>query len=362
MKILHLIYDDPDNPWLGGGAAVRTYEIYRRLAKRHAITVVTGNYPGAKSEEKEGITYKRIGSGKNYILSRLTFLMGIRGFVKSDYDLLVEDFSAPFPYFSPVYTQRPVIGSVQVIFSVMYFKKRPVSAALTILLQKLGFKYYNNFIAVSGFVRDKICTWNKNASVCVIPNGIDARNLFYPTDERDYILYLGRIDYYDKGLDVLIKSFKNMTQKYPIRLVIAGGGRSKEIRKVERSIQNTRIDLVGKVEGEKKNEYIGNCLFLCIPSRNEASPVVALEAFSFGKPIIATEVGGLPEIVRQSGAGLLVKSGDVDSLTMQMSKLVENAKLRKELGSRGRNFATDYTWEEITKRQEGYYKKVLDQE
>ena len=78
----------------------------------------------------------------------------------------------------------------------------------------------------------------------MIPNGIDARNLFYLTDEKDYILYLGRIDYYDKGLDVLIKSFKNITKTYPVRLVIAGGGRSKEIKKVEGSIQKKSIDIV----------------------------------------------------------------------------------------------------------------------
>ena len=50
MKICHLMYDDVDNPWLGGGGAVRAMELYRRLASRHEITVVSGLFPGAELE------------------------------------------------------------------------------------------------------------------------------------------------------------------------------------------------------------------------------------------------------------------------------------------------------------------------
>lgn len=363
MKILHLIYDDLANPWLGGGAAVRTYEVYRKLAKKHDITVVTGNYPGAKKEErKDGILYKRIGCGRTYLSSRLTFLMGIPGMVRSDYDILVEDFSAPSPYFSPAYNRRPVIALVQMIFSPLYFKKRLFLAGPTILLQKLGFRYYKNFIAVAGFVGDKIRVQNKNASICVIPNGIDLRDLSYPTGEKNYILYLGRIDYHDKGLDVLIKSFDDLTKKYPVKLVIAGGGRDKEIRKVEESIRNIdSIDFIGKVSGEKKREYLANCLFLCIPSRNEACPIVTLEAMSFGKPIVASSVGGLTEIIKKCEGGLLARPGDAGELSRQIVRLLESEKLRRELGGHGKSFAERHTWDAIAKRQEEYYKTVLSQ-
>ena len=50
MKICHLIYDDVNNPWLGGGGAVRAWEIYRRLAADHEITLVTGKFPGGGDE------------------------------------------------------------------------------------------------------------------------------------------------------------------------------------------------------------------------------------------------------------------------------------------------------------------------
>ena len=47
MRILHTSYDDPWNPWLAGGGALRTWQISRRLAARHDVTLVTGRYPGA---------------------------------------------------------------------------------------------------------------------------------------------------------------------------------------------------------------------------------------------------------------------------------------------------------------------------
>ena len=66
MRICHLIYDDVANPWLGGGGAIRAREIYRRLADRHDITLVTGDFPGGKrQEEAEGIHLVRVGSGRS---------------------------------------------------------------------------------------------------------------------------------------------------------------------------------------------------------------------------------------------------------------------------------------------------------
>ena len=64
MRILHLIYDDIGNPWLGGGGAVRTLEINRRLAARgHQVIVLCGAYPGAPpSDPRDGVLYLRVGT------------------------------------------------------------------------------------------------------------------------------------------------------------------------------------------------------------------------------------------------------------------------------------------------------------
>ena len=77
MRICHLIYDDVDNPWLGGGGAYRARQIYRRLAGRHEITLVTGTFPGAEPvQEVDGLRLLRVGSPRSYAISRLTLASG----------------------------------------------------------------------------------------------------------------------------------------------------------------------------------------------------------------------------------------------------------------------------------------------
>jgi len=73
LRVLHFIYDDPANPWVAGGGAVRVFELYRRLGGRVDATVVTGNYPGAADGVQGGVRYLRLGATGPYALSRLTY-------------------------------------------------------------------------------------------------------------------------------------------------------------------------------------------------------------------------------------------------------------------------------------------------
>src|SRR6476660_9447004 len=98
MRILHVIYDDISNPWLGGGGATRTLEIYSRVVEQgHRVLVVCGKYPGAFSREKrQGVEYRRVGLGQSYVLSRLGFMAGAARLIKrGGYDIVIEDVS-PF--------------------------------------------------------------------------------------------------------------------------------------------------------------------------------------------------------------------------------------------------------------------------
>lgn len=97
MKILHLIYDHVRNPWVGGGGAVRAYEICRRLAERHHITVVSGKYPGASDYREGNLSFKFVGTTRNnYVLSTFCYAARAAGFIAShakEYDVVVEDFA-----------------------------------------------------------------------------------------------------------------------------------------------------------------------------------------------------------------------------------------------------------------------------
>ncbi|MBA2571576.1 MAG: glycosyltransferase family 1 protein, partial [Gemmatimonadetes bacterium] len=73
LRVLHCIYDDPGNPWVAGGGAVRVRELYRRLQGDVEVTVASGNFPGARNETIQGVRYVRLGTPISYALSRWTY-------------------------------------------------------------------------------------------------------------------------------------------------------------------------------------------------------------------------------------------------------------------------------------------------
>ncbi|HEU0054532.1 MAG TPA: hypothetical protein VFQ39_15195, partial [Longimicrobium sp.] len=107
MRVLHCIYDDPRNPWVGGGGAVRLFEIYRRLAGEVDVTLATGRFPGAEDATVEGVRYVRMGAAGPYAWSRMSYAAAAtRLLAKGDYDAAVFDFSAYTPIRVPA--GRPV--------------------------------------------------------------------------------------------------------------------------------------------------------------------------------------------------------------------------------------------------------------
>ena len=101
MNILHTLYDDINNPWCGGGGALRTWEIARRLSHKHQITILTGAYPNAPREETiDGVHIRRVGSDRSYLLSRMSFAYhASREIAHANTDLWVHQFSAFAPLF-----------------------------------------------------------------------------------------------------------------------------------------------------------------------------------------------------------------------------------------------------------------------
>jgi glycosyltransferase involved in cell wall biosynthesis len=75
---------------------------------------------------------------------------------------------------------------------------------------------------------------------------------------------------------------------------------------------------------------------MILPSINEGTPVSAIEALAAGRPVVATRVGGVPDVVREGEDGFLVEPGDVDALADRLARLAADPELRARLGAAGR--------------------------
>jgi glycosyltransferase involved in cell wall biosynthesis len=363
MKILHIIYDDLKNPWLGGGGAYRTFEIYRRFGKKYEITVLTGNYPGSQGREIiDNITYLRLGLPLNYLVSRISF--SCRVFIHLIFnktDVVVEDYTAFSPCFSFVFSStRTVIASLQNIHSRKSAKGKGFFKSVSaIVFDKLAFNGFRYFTGVSPHLVE---ITGKKARKAVINRfvgvGIDER--LYSIErrpfkgEKSYILYMGRMEIYQKGLDVLLKAFAGLAGSF--RLVLAGGGvdteKIKSIAKEYGIID--RLEISGRYSREQQIVLLSHSLFVVMPSRFEGYPLVPLEAMASGNAFVGTRIPGSIEVV--SDKGILVEKDEPELLKNAMLSLCSNPDLRCKYELAGREFSRTFTWEKVS----GEFETLID--
>ncbi len=155
----------------------------------------------------------------------------------------------------------------------------------------------------------------------VMYNPFDPALVSYNVDTpiQDYLLYFGRLSE-EKGLDILIKAAA-ITKH---RVMIVGSGPEEQRLKDLVSEFRAPVEFVGFKSGEDLAHLIVPARAVVVPSIwRENMPLSMLEAMSLKKPIIASRVGGLPEMVENGVTGLLCNPGDVDDLVLQIKKLDE---------------------------------------
>jgi len=141
-----------------------------------------------------------------------------------------------------------------------------------------------------------------------------------------------------KGYKYLISAIYDLVEKgIPIKCFIAGQGELKE--ELEKQIMSLELDRNVKLLGYRDDipSLLTAADIFCMPSLNEALGYSLLEAMAAGIPVIASNVGGIPEALTDGKEGLLVPSGDVRELSLAIQKLISDDELAKRLGLNGRH-------------------------
>jgi glycosyltransferase involved in cell wall biosynthesis len=164
-----------------------------------------------------------------------------------------------------------------------------------------------------------------------------------PTDlPRDpNVAFVGVLERY-KGIDVLIDAWPSIVEREPASVLwIAGDGTLRPA--IQRAIGKHGIDasvrLLGRISRAEVKDVLDRSRMLVLPSRSEGLGLVILEAFSRGRPVVATEVGGIRELVIQGRTGLLVPPEDKDALALGILKLLGDAVEVRRMGREARRVA-----------------------
>jgi glycosyltransferase involved in cell wall biosynthesis len=178
-----------------------------------------------------------------------------------------------------------------------------------------------------------------------------------------------------KGIDILLKSWTKVVKiENNLKLTILGSGPQElELKKLSESLRVAdSVEFRGAVHDVEK--YLRNSDLFVLPSRAEGLSNALLEAMSRAIPCIATKIAGNNELLRTEGEdipagqyiiaknGLLVNPDDIEGLTEAMGFLIKNAKVREEVGKRGRLFILkNYSIDSIADRYIALYKNLLGQ-
>ncbi len=236
-------------------------------------------------------------------------------------------------------------------------------AALRMYYEKISQIYVKNidyFISPSEFLRQKyIENGFSPKQVTVVRPFLDNKNYEPKFSPGKYILYFGRL-HEQKGILTLLKAAEQLP-KIPFKIV-GEGEESGRLRRFIKEHQLKNVSLLGAKYNNELKEIIQNAACVVVPSLSyENAPFAVLEAFALGKPVIASNIGGLPELVLDGKTGFLFKAGNADDLKEKILKLYPYPCLMRTMGLQARLMVErSFSPEEHYKNLIAVYQKAIE--
>jgi glycosyltransferase involved in cell wall biosynthesis len=297
------------------------------------------------------------------ILFRTNFIPAKFANQLMNYDIIHfhNDVDLSFPIFSHSIDKPKILHCHLLNVTHSSYKKNPV--------QKRIFKMVADvYMAPSLFVLKLLVDLGiPENNIRVVPNGVDVER-FHPCGETriaNLILFVGRL-HPTKGLHVLLEALNYL--KTSVRLVIIGrpSSRCGYFRRIvglikminEKTIHT--VTYLGKHKPEEVIRWYQKASICVCPSLSESFGIVNLEAMACATPVVATCVGGIPEVVNDHKNGILVPSNDAAKLAEGVQYLLDNEEIRRKFGEEGRKCVFEnFSSEEVARRLCNIYERMI---
>jgi glycosyltransferase involved in cell wall biosynthesis len=242
-----------------------------------------------------------------------------------------------------------------------------ISAWLDVLLEKYAQRHYDAFICISNYSLRIVDTVRPTYS---IPNAV--RSLFFQGPEHltppgnPNLVFAGGFAPLKRPSDLLL-AHAELRGKFPhLQTLLCGGvedvGYAQDMFKMvsERRIEGIRF--LGSVKQEELADLLKQASSLVVSSAQENTPMVIAEAMAVGVPVVATRVGGIPDMVRDGETGLLYEPGDVKGLVNCLMKVLSDSFLWKSMSGQAREIARcNYSAGRVAKGTIEAYRRLLNE-
>jgi glycosyltransferase involved in cell wall biosynthesis len=340
-----------------GGAEVYVHEIAKQwVASGHQVMLFAGNDGKApRNETLDGVhIIRRGGFYFVYVWAAVYYILRLR---RCDFDVII-DCQNGIPFFTPLYSRRPVYCLMHHVHQQVFTRSltKPLAWFARFLEKDLMPIVYRHVPFITVSESSKIDIENLGlgqAGVEVVHPGVDLRELEpgekHPTP---LVLYLGRLKAY-KSIDVLIRAFAQVLFHVPeAQLVIAGSGEEEQSLRqlVSELALEERITFAGRVTASEKVSLLQRAWLFVNPSFMEGWGITTIEANACATPVVASNVPGLRDSVRNPHTGYLVEHGNVEKFAERMLDILGDRGLRQRMSVEAIAWAGQFDWSNSSKK------------
>jgi glycosyltransferase involved in cell wall biosynthesis len=226
---------------------------------------------------------------------------------------------------------------------------------------------------------DKVCSTSHNMAeetkkyytkdIIITPFGVDINKFKcnIPILNSNYIT-IGVMKGLEKiyGLNYLIEGFSELLKEYrgnkKLKLLIVGDGTERtNLEALAKELDiSSEVTFTGKIDNENVPDYINMMDIVCLPSLSESFGVSAVEACACGRPIIATEVGGLKELIIDNYNGFAIEQKNSHDIKLKLNRIIENEPQAREFSENARSLVVEkYNWLDNAKIMSDIYKTLV---
>jgi len=350
VRILVLNWQDRENPQ-AGGAELHLHQIFGRLVARgHTVDLLCSGWSNAAPRAMiDGIDVHRVGSRHSYPF--LAHRYYSRNLESQKYDVVIEDLNKA-PLYTPLWKTPRLVGLVHHLFGSTAFRETaaPFAAALWMAERPIGRLYRNvPFEAVSeSTALDLVRRGIPRDHIRVIYNGVDTDYLTPDPTLRSptpLFIYIGRLKRY-KGVDLIIRAFAELGDRSATLEIAGTGDYRPTLERLARELGvESRVRFLGFIPEASKVALLRRAWAAMLASPKEGWGISNMEAAACGTPVIASDSPGIRESVIDGETGFLIQHGDVLAMAEAMRKLAQSPSLVEMLGTAGRSFAEQFSWD-----------------